>query len=98
MFKTVTRKTFVTIGSRQIILRSLSEKPTLEESKNPNDPIGMMERKPKGPTDGTRSALEPPFPRFPNDVNPKTGETGGPTGPEPTRYGDWERKGRVSDF
>ncbi len=25
-------------------------------------------------------------------------EVGGPTGPEPTRYGDWERKGRVSDF
>jgi hypothetical protein len=23
---------------------------------------------------------------------------GGPTGPEPTRYGDWERNGRVSDF
>jgi len=27
-----------------------------------------------------------------------TGEVGGPDGPEPTRYGDWERKGRVSDF
>jgi hypothetical protein len=25
-------------------------------------------------------------------------EIGGPTGPEPTRYGDWERKGIVSDF
>ena len=25
-------------------------------------------------------------------------EKGGPKGPEPTRYGDWERKGRVSDF
>ncbi|WP_043643613.1 succinate dehydrogenase assembly factor 4 [Caenispirillum salinarum] len=25
-------------------------------------------------------------------------EVGGPRGPEPTRYGDWERKGRVSDF
>jgi len=31
-------------------------------------------------------------------VNPVTGERGGPRGPEPTRYGDWERKGRVSDF
>jgi len=27
-----------------------------------------------------------------------TGETGGPSGPEPTRYGDWERKGIASDF
>ena len=25
-------------------------------------------------------------------------EVGGPKGPEPTRYGDWEVKGRVSDF
>ena len=25
-------------------------------------------------------------------------EIGGPKGPEPTRYGDWEVKGRVSDF
>eukprot|EP01112_Ceratiomyxa_fruticulosa_P019543 TRINITY_DN6424_c0_g1_i2.p1 TRINITY_DN6424_c0_g1~~TRINITY_DN6424_c0_g1_i2.p1 ORF type:complete len:111 (-),score=19.82 TRINITY_DN6424_c0_g1_i2:130-462(-) len=31
-------------------------------------------------------------------VNPKTGEIGGPRGPEPTRYGDWERKGRAVDF
>ena len=25
-------------------------------------------------------------------------ETGGPAGPEPTRYGDWEVNGRCSDF
>ena len=25
-------------------------------------------------------------------------EIGGPSGPEPTRYGDWERKGIASDF
>jgi hypothetical protein len=25
-------------------------------------------------------------------------ETGGVSGPEPTRYGDWERKGRCYDF
>ena len=25
-------------------------------------------------------------------------ETGGPKGAEPTRYGDWERNGRCSDF
>lgn len=25
-------------------------------------------------------------------------ETGGPTGLEPTRFGDWERKGMTSDF
>jgi hypothetical protein len=26
------------------------------------------------------------------------GEINGPKGPEPTRYGDWEKGGRVSDF
>jgi hypothetical protein len=25
-------------------------------------------------------------------------EIGGPAGPEPTRYGDWERNGRCTDF
>jgi hypothetical protein len=25
-------------------------------------------------------------------------EVGGPQGPEPTRFGDWERKGRCIDF
>ncbi|MDE0800021.1 MAG: DUF1674 domain-containing protein [Rhodospirillaceae bacterium] len=25
-------------------------------------------------------------------------ETGGPKGAEPTRFGDWEQKGRCSDF
>ena len=30
-------------------------------------------------------------------ARPET-EIGGPKGPEPTRYGDWERKGIASDF
>ncbi len=25
-------------------------------------------------------------------------EIGGPKGPEPTRYGDWEQNGRCTDF
>ncbi|KAG8185639.1 hypothetical protein JTE90_018516 [Oedothorax gibbosus] len=39
-----------------------------------------------------------PYAPFPDGKNPTTGEVGGPRGPEPTRYGDWERKGRVTDF
>jgi hypothetical protein len=35
-----------------------------------------------------------PRPQLPQKVP----ETGGPAGPEPTRYGDWERKGRCIDF
>ncbi|XP_016969335.1 succinate dehydrogenase assembly factor 4, mitochondrial [Drosophila rhopaloa] len=41
-----------------------------------------------------KEPLEP----WPNNTNPHTGEIGGQAGPEPTRYGDWERKGRVTDF
>ncbi len=31
-------------------------------------------------------------------TNKRPREIGGPQGPEPTRYGDWERKGRCVDF
>lgn len=35
----------------------------------------------------------------PNDTGSPLGEYGYRVrGPEPTRYGDWERKGRVTDF
>lgn len=33
-----------------------------------------------------------------NSKQKATGELGGPKGPEPTRYGDWERNGRCVDF
>jgi hypothetical protein len=33
----------------------------------------------------------------PVESEPKK-ETGGPKGPEPTRYGDWEVGGRCTDF
>jgi hypothetical protein len=32
------------------------------------------------------------------DAEAKPGEIGGPKGPEPTRYGDWEKNGLISDF
>ena len=35
---------------------------------------------------------------FEGPVNPRTGEVNGPKGAEPTRYGDWEKDGRVYDF
>ena len=36
--------------------------------------------------------------KAPETQPPRPKEIGGPKGPEPTRYGDWERNGRVSDF
>jgi hypothetical protein len=58
--------------------------------------IAKMSEKPKSPEakpepqdpKPAKPALPPVLPR----------EIGGPKGPEPTRYGDWERNGRVSDF
>jgi hypothetical protein len=55
-----------------------------------------------------RSTLKPtgksadtvtPKPAKPADKSDqKPVEIGGPEGPEPTRYGDWERNGRCTDF
>lgn len=63
-----------------------------------NSPLGMLDRKPKKEGGLETQACSTPYPSFPDNTNPATGEVGGPTGPEPTRFGDWERKGRVSDF
>ncbi|MFC0389270.1 DUF1674 domain-containing protein [Muricoccus vinaceus] len=37
------------------------------------------------------AAPKPPAPPLPPEI-------GGPKGPEPTRFGDWEQKGRATDF
>lgn len=34
----------------------------------------------------------------PAQADDTVSELGGPKGPEPTRFGDWERGGRCSDF
>ncbi len=47
------------------------------------------------------AALKPKAALKPGEAAPAAPmpeERGGPKGPEPTRYGDWERKGRCSDF
>lgn len=36
--------------------------------------------------------------REPSSTPEQIEEIGGPKGPEPTRYGDWEKGGRCSDF
>jgi hypothetical protein len=47
-----------------------------------------------------RALAEAAARRAANDAQAVTpaGEVGGPRGPEPTRYGDWEKKGLTSDF
>ena len=40
----------------------------------------------------------PPATDNPSPPPPRPKEIGGPKGPEPTRYGDWEKAGRCIDF
>ncbi len=47
-------------------------------------------------TPAARRALEEAAARKAAEALPE--ELGGPKGPEPTRYGDWERKGVAVDF
>jgi len=37
-------------------------------------------------------------PKSQSNSKSKVKETGGPKGPEPTRYGDWEKNGKCVDF
>jgi len=58
---------------------------------------------PKTVTPVTMPAAMPPRPgqdatRPASPPAKRAGEIGGPQGPEPTRYGDWERKGICVDF
>lgn len=66
----------------------------------PNDPKAPPQ--PEKPlTDAAKRALEEAEARRKAAEAAKVGrpaELGGPKGPEPTRYGDWERKGILSDF
>ncbi len=50
-----------------------------------------------GKTDKADKTTEPGKTGQPGAIG-KAKETGGPSDPEPTRYGDWERKGICVDF
>ena len=45
-----------------------------------------------------RANLEAEARRAKEKPHPLPPESGGPKGLEPTRYGDWEKKGLISDF
>lgn len=64
--------------------------------------VAAMNETPKKLTDAARRALaEAEARRAAAEAETKVArpaEHQGPKGPEPTRYGDWERKGIASDF
>ncbi len=49
------------------------------------------------PDSATENLLKVADQKPPSD-DCRTKEIGGPKGPEPTRYGDWEKAGRCIDF
>ena len=53
-------------------------------------PEPVSERHEAPPEAPKESASQPP--------SQPEGEKGGPKGPEPTRFGDWEKNGRAFDF
>jgi len=46
----------------------------------------------------TRALAEAQARRKSGSAHPSRPEVGGRKGPEPTRYGDWEKNGLISDF
>jgi hypothetical protein len=67
-----------------------------------DDPVPEVEGAAPGKalTPAARRALEEAAQRrkAEHEAVEKPVELGGPKGPEPTRYGDWERKGVAVDF
>ena len=64
-------------------------------------PLGGRAKRPAGRARlAARSEAEARKPGAPADSSPPAAveEIGGPKGPEPTRYGDWERNGICYDF
>ena len=49
-------------------------------------------------TNDTKTPPAPPVATPRPAAPPLPPEIGGPKGPEPTRFGDWEQKGRATDF
>ncbi|MGH8247111.1 MAG: DUF1674 domain-containing protein [Gammaproteobacteria bacterium] len=62
---------------------------------NPGQKSGC-ETEDRTPSPSPTPSAAQPSPRNPETKRPA--EIGGPPGPEPTRYGDWEKRGRCIDF
>lgn len=80
---------------------STTYEPVLAAISHPSLIMPMSEQK-KNEQEKEQTAESPPVaepePTPPSDAPQRPKEIGGPPGPEPTRYGDWQYKGRVTDF
>jgi hypothetical protein len=55
-------------------------------------------KKPAAAESAQPEPSKPAPPEKPKKAEEKIVEIGGPPGPEPTRYGDWQFNGKVTDF
>jgi hypothetical protein len=71
-----------------------------EQTEKPDPAAAPAAPADETPAEPTPQGETPEPPEGPANEPPKQkpGEIGGPEGPEPTRYGDWEVGGRCSDF
>ena len=70
------------------IIQPMGKRRKTAPEKPAREPAAAKRRRGETPGKGAAEAAAGPPPE----------EFGGPPGPEPTRYGDWQIKGRVSDF
>ncbi|MBM3619752.1 MAG: DUF1674 domain-containing protein [Alphaproteobacteria bacterium] len=68
-------------------------KPANEPAATPFVEHRVENAKPK-PAAGSEDGAK----KTPTATSVKVREIGGPPGPEPTRYGDWQFNGKVTDF
>lgn len=69
----------------------MSGHPAPMRPETPNSPPGDAPARPDDPRASEAGAAPPA-----SDARPR--EIGGRDGPDPTRYGDWEKDGRCIDF
>ncbi|NWW50510.1 SDHF4 factor, partial [Pedionomus torquatus] len=102
-YSTLTFILHVSICSIESSLLCSSLRSTSSKTRGRSEPAKQLLKKPKLPVGRFDESEESStgsehLEKFPDGINPATKEKGGPKGPEPTRFGDWERKGRCIDF
>jgi hypothetical protein len=91
-FPSVTRVMYGPAQARQA-LGTMTKQKTAKS--RPKTPVKLVKAR---IAEAARRALAEAEARGPNQSADRPGEHGGQAGPEPTRYGDWEKKGIISDF
>jgi hypothetical protein len=82
--------TGISSGGFKPILAEFAPVPNVPSVESP----ATAEGAPVDPPIGSQSRAE----QAGNPAGAVPAESGGPQGPEPTRFGDWERNGRCIDF